>query len=135
MRARSLRAGAARLTRRPPRAQEDLRAHVRTLKEKIVHMQEDVRARDEQIQKKTDQMLANMQKIKDLDDKIAAWDAKLKGLDLGQETDVDRLRRAGELSGESTRNRMVAEMAKILASVDTLIEEVEVSGAAASGAG
>lgn len=100
-----------------------------------MHMQEDVRARDEQIQKKTDQMLANMQKIKDLDDKIAAWDAKLKGLDLGQESDVDRLRRAGELSGESTRNRMVAEMAKILASVDTLIEEVEVSGAAASGAG
>lgn len=94
------------------------------MKQDIGHLQEDIRARDEQIQKRSDQMLANIQTIKSIDEKLAALKAKMASLELEEQTDADVLRRAAEIEA-SPHSRIVAEMGQILASVDRLAEEVD----------
>lgn len=98
------------------------------MKLEIGNLQEDVRARDEQIQKRSDQMLANIQTIKALDEKLAGVKSKMESLELEEQTDADILRRAADLDS-SPHARIVSEMGRILASVDRLAEEVEQSEA------
>eukprot|EP00499_Haloplacidia_sp_CaronLabIsolate_P005878 CAMPEP_0196771470 /NCGR_PEP_ID=MMETSP1104-20130614/1702_1 /TAXON_ID=33652 /ORGANISM="Cafeteria sp., Strain Caron Lab Isolate" /LENGTH=975 /DNA_ID=CAMNT_0042141591 /DNA_START=162 /DNA_END=3085 /DNA_ORIENTATION=+ len=106
---------------------DELRLKITKCKQNIDKLQEDIRARDEQIQHKTDQMLANVQTIKDIDEKIAQWKAKIKVLETEEETDADLLERAAGLEKDAG-SRLIREMGTILKSVNKIQEELYTDG-------
>lgn len=69
------------------------------------------------------QMLANVQTIKDIDEKIAQWKAKIKVLETEEETDADLLERAASLEKDAG-SRLIREMGTILKAVNKIQEEL-----------